>query len=752
MWERLRQAIWDWRGVMIVAPSMAGLVITLRFAGLLQIFELAAFDQFTRLRPAEPPDSRIVIVEIREADLRKLKQWPISDAILAKLIENIKAQQPVAIGLDLYRNFPVEPGYQQLLKVFTSTPNFIGIRKVAGDREGRDIPPPPGLKYPAQVAANDVPIDPDGKIRRAFLTLPVAPEKAVNEQDKTLDGLGVKLALKYLATKGIVPELLNANKKSYKLGQATLIPFTSDEGGYVHADASGYQLLLNYRGPAGSFATLSMTEVLENRISPNQIRGHLVLIGVTAESLQDTFYIPYSSTILSIPKRMPGVEIHANFASQLLSAALEGRSMIKTWNESIEWLWIFGWSLVGAILTWTQRSVSGNPGKSWTVVSLFLAGISLIFGSYLAFLNSWWIPLIPPFLALTGSVIAITAYIARTASEIRKTFGRYLTDEVVASLLEHPEGLKLGGERRTLTILTSDLRGFTATSERLSPEEVIKILNFYLGHMADVITFYNGTIDEFMGDGILVLFGAPTARKNDAQRAVACAVAMQLALFKVNEQMKAWGYSPLEMGIGINTGEVVVGNIGSEKRTKYGVVGSQVNLTYRIESYTTGGQILVSQSTLEAAGDIVQIEGQKQVTPKGVKEPIMIYQVGGIAGEYHLFLPKVEEVFLGLAQPIICQYWLLDEKDVSNSGFQGKIVEISEKCAKICSNDIHQKLPNPLSNIKLSLLLLDDSTESENIYAKVLEIPAEAGSFYIRFTAQPPAVAAKLEALYQSLK
>ena len=218
-----------------------------------------------------------------------------------------------------------------------------------------------------------------------------------------------------------------------------------------------------------------------------------------------------------------------------------------------------------------------------------LLGVVTLFGStYGAFLLGWWLPVIPPSLALLGSAIAITAYIARTGVEIRKTFGRYLTNEVVANLLENPTGLTMGGERRKITMLTSDIRGFTATAERLPPEEVIKILNFYFGHMADVITKYQGTIDEFMGDGILVLFGAPTHREDDAQRSIACALEMQLAMIPVNQQMTQWGYAPLLMGIGINTGEVVVGNIGSEKRTKYGIVGNHVNLTYRIESYTTG--------------------------------------------------------------------------------------------------------------------------------------------------------------------
>jgi adenylate cyclase len=332
---------------------------------------------------------------------------------------------------------------------------------------------------------------------------------------------------------------------------------------------------------------------------------------------------------------------------------------------------------------------------------------------------------------------------------IRRVFGRYLSDEIVANLLETPEGLKLGGERRKITILTSDLRGFTSFSERLSPEEVIKILNFYLGYMADVITQYQGTIDEFMGDGILVLFGAPTAREDDGVRAVACAVAMQLAMVPVNEQMKEWGLPELQMGIGINTGEVVVGNIGSEKRTKYGVVGSQINLTYRIESYTTGGQILISESTLKEAGSLVKIDGQKQVTPKGVTQPIIIYEVGGIGGEYNLFLSKTEEIFFPVVETIKTQYRILDGKDVSDNIFQGNLVKLSANGAEIRTIPDCGHCPSALSNIKLNLFISDEETASEDVYGKVLEKETELGNFYVRFTSTPPDVAAKLETLYK---
>ena len=180
---------------------------------------------------------------------------------------------------------------------------------------------------------------------------------------------------------------------------------------------------------------------------------------------------------------------------------------------------------------------------------------------------------------------------------LSETFGRFLSDEIVRQLLDTPDGLMLGGKKRQLTIMMSDLRGFTAMSEQMEPQALISMLNHYLGEMTEVIQQYNGTIIEFIGDGILAIFGAPLASDHHAADAVAAAVAMQTRMRDINAWNGQRGYPTLEMGIGINTGEVIVGNIGSEKRTKYGVVGSHVNLCGRIESYTTGGQILISPQT-----------------------------------------------------------------------------------------------------------------------------------------------------------
>jgi adenylate cyclase len=749
MWRQLRRQIWEWRGVWTVAPSVATVAIALRIFGWLQPWELTALDQYFRWRPLEPTDERIVIVGVSEADLKKLRQWPVSDAVLAQLLEKLKTQKPRAIGLDLYRDLPVPPGHSELAKVFQTTPNLIGIEKLNEKDKTDTVAPPPELAKNAQVGTNNVVVDLDGKLRRGLLS-------DVND-GQSIPSFSFLLAGIYLQAQNILPQPSETNPKVFQWGKSVFRPFIADDGGYVNADDGGYQIVLNYRGPAKSFRTVSLADVLENRISPDLMRDRIVLIGSTATSLNDFFYTPYSGDRITTPERTPGVEVQANLISHILSAALDGRSSIQTLPEGVEWLWILLWTGVGASLTWKWRYTGGIRSLSWKRVGgSFLAAGLLLGSTYIAFLWGWWVPVVPPILGLVGSAIVITAYIAHSAGRLRKTFGRYLTDEVVANLLESPKGLKIGGENRKITILTSDLRGFTAISERLQPQEVVKILNLYLESMAEVICQYQGTIDEYIGDGILVLFGAPTLREDDTTRAVACAVAMQLAIICVNKKLELLGFPKLQMGIGINTGEVVVGNIGSEKRCKYTAIGSHVNLTFRIESYTVGGQILISESTLQEVESIVRIEGQKEVKPKGVKQPFPIYEVAGITGEYNLFLPREAEVFFPLPKEICLQfhYTLLDGKHIGNSLFKGSLVKISAQGAEVRANPENKfAVPEPLSNIKLNLLGFNNSSQStEDVYAKVLEKSEENGSFFIHFTAKPPDVETMLKALYEKAR
>lgn len=214
---------------------------------------------------------------------------------------------------------------------------------------------------------------------------------------------------------------------------------------------------------------------------------------------------------------------------------------------------------------------------------------------------------------------------------VRRVLGRYVTDEVAEHVLSSPEELHLGGERREVTILMSDLRGFTVMSDRSPPETVVSVLNHYLHHMVEIALKWGGTIDEIIGDALLIIFGAPLQLPEHARRAACCAIEMQQQMAKVNASLAEDGLPSIACGIGLNTGEVVVGNIGSEKRMKYSVVGSPVNLTARIESLTIGGQILASESCIEAIGEQVRLDGKLRVNMKGFDRPITIYEIGGVA-------------------------------------------------------------------------------------------------------------------------
>ena len=320
---------------------------------------------------------------------------------------------------------------------------------------------------------------------------------------------------------------------------------------------------------------------------------------------------------------------------------------------------------------------------------------------------------------------------------IRETFGRYVSDDVVASLLSSPEALKLGGEQRKVTVMMSDLRGFTALAERLAPEEAIRFLNGYLQAMVDLILRYGGTINEIMGDGILVIFGAPRAAADDAERAVACGVAMQRAMDEVNARGRERGLPEVEMGIGIHTGEVIVGNIGSDRRMKYAAVGTHVNLTGRIESYTTGGQLLISESTLQEVAPIVKVGRPLRIEPKGARREMTVWEVVGIGGSHGLTLRAVEPAMVGLAKEIPIRFAVLEGKHVGRSMLDASFVRLSLKGAEIRS----AALVPLLSNLKIWIPEIEAGTAPE-LYVKVVEgTPVLGTGFTVRFTSMAPEVA-----------
>ena len=392
MWPRIEQSLKEWQSALIVAPLVSGFIVVGSNAGLFRILEWATLDQFFRLRAEEPVDKRIAIVTIDESDIEYVRQWPMSDRVMARLIRNIKAQNPRAVAIDIYRDLPVEPGHSELVQIFESTPNLIGIQKIAGN----PVNPPPILKERGQVAANDLLIDSDSKIRRGIVLLGTP-------DGELIQGLGVKLAMEYLSHEGIELEAIDASRQIYSLGRAKFVPLSENDGEYSKKDMGGYQILLNYRGGLDRFLHISLKDVLENQIPDGLMSDRLVFIGAKAPSLNDNFLTPYNSTLLKTAESIPGVVIHANLTSQVIGAALESRPMLRATTKPINWLWIFIWSSYSAALgRFFIR-------RSWlTGAGILLAGGAIVATSYIAFSLGWLIPIFTPLVALgSAAVISI---------------------------------------------------------------------------------------------------------------------------------------------------------------------------------------------------------------------------------------------------------------------------------------------------------------------------------------------------------
>ncbi|MDB9316018.1 CHASE2 domain-containing protein [Spirulina sp. CS-785/01] len=411
----LSQPFWQQGKNWIIAGTVGSLVVVLRFGGLLQILELAAYDGMLQLRPQTLENSRIVIVGFDEDDLEYAGGWPFSDTILADLLKKIKAQDPVAIGLDVYRDLPVGEGYEELEQVMRSTPNLIGIKKIVADDNNVSsnspttaipsdqsvaIAPPPVLAELGQVAFNDIPWDMDGKTRRIFLY-------GEDLEENIVFGIGFKLAWLYLSQEDIGIEPETVKEDQVKLGDVIMPPLSPYSGGYIREDTAGYQILLNYRGPQGTFPVVSLQEVLEGEIASDLFRDRIVLIGSTAPSLKDILLTPYSDPLLGDQERMAGVEVIAHTTSSLISAALGERGLIMPLVEPLELLWIFVWSGVGAVLICRWKTVDDMARISfWQTGGMFVLASGVLLGSvYGAFLGNWWIPVVPSFLALSGAAV-----------------------------------------------------------------------------------------------------------------------------------------------------------------------------------------------------------------------------------------------------------------------------------------------------------------------------------------------------------
>lgn len=388
--QKIRQLRLSPNWIFIIAIAVSILTISLRFTGSLQGLELTAIDFYFQQRPVEIAP-RVTIITVDESDIRNLG-YPLSDRILAKAIAKIVKYQPRVVGLDLYRDLPIPPGNQELQQIFASTPNLIGIEKVVGAK----IAPPPQLAEANKVGFADLVFDNDGAIRRALLS--------IRDDNDIKYSFALRLALEYLQTEKITPQPLANTASHIQLGKTILIPFQPNDGGYIRADAGGYQTLINYRGTLAQFTHYSISHLLTGSISVKDIKDRVVLIGAISPTINDLSPTPYSRYHSGITNQMAWITIHANIISQLLSAALDGRAMLRTISNTGEWLCILIGAMLGALIGWWLRNW-------YRAIALVLISIVTIFLTYLAFLLGLWLPIVPMAIAISlgaATVIVIT--------------------------------------------------------------------------------------------------------------------------------------------------------------------------------------------------------------------------------------------------------------------------------------------------------------------------------------------------------
>ena len=614
-------------------------VLGLRGLGVLESTELTAWDWFTRLRPDPPaPDPRIALVLVSESDIAAHGPWPLSDATLARALEGVVRHRPRAVGIDLYRDAPVRDGAERLAAVLRAHPEIVGVMKFgAGGAGGSvEVAPPPALAGSDRIGFTDFVVDRGGTVRRGLLFL--------DDGGVVAQSLALRLALLYLGRDGIAPQPDPRAPSVLRLGRTSIPPFEGDDGPYVRADARGYQMLLDFKGATRPFATIGLAALLSGDFDPALVRERVVLLGVAAESVKDSFTVPHSHG-RATSEQMPGIALHAHVVSQFLRMALDGDAPPATARAWQETLWILLWGALGGGVGLVVR----NPGVFALAVGAGVAALGAF--DLLLFTRSVWLPLVPPAMTWIGSSVIVTAYLSyrekRERAAVMRLFARAVSKEVAEELWRQRDDLLDGGrlrpQRMTATVMFTDLAGFTTLTEKLPPQLLVPWLEELMDAMTRVVIAHGGVINKYIGDAIMALFGVPLARTTeaevaaDAQAAVRCAVALGDTLAELNRGWHAAGRPTTAMRIGIATGVVVAGSIGSAERAEYTVIGDSVNVAARLESVDkemfvpdpehAPCRILIGETTLYHLGDRFPVQRIGDLLLKGKGQSLTVYSV-----------------------------------------------------------------------------------------------------------------------------
>ncbi len=598
------------------------------------LIELKLYDFRFRLRGALTPPDNVVIAAIDEKSLKQLGRWPWSRKILADLVDRLAEADAAVVAFDVIFPEP-EPNDPDFARSIEEA--GIVVLPVAFDFEQMAQPvQDPILERSALVSLEHVeryssfpPIMSGG-----ILTVPVSRLKEsarglahINMLPDELDGTLRWEALLLGHDRSLYPSLALRAASDF-MGVATeRIVVDATQGIKVGKTAIPTdhwgRIPINYYGRGHTFRHISVADILNGTVKRTELENRIVFVGATAIGIFDLRVTPVSAVL-------PGVEKNASVAASIL----ENRFIRKA-SLTQDMLFLV---VTGGILTLLLSRLRLFWGG---VVTLAAGGIVVISGVVL-FKLGIWINLACPLNNILVIFVSVTAwnytFEERHSRHIRAMFSSYVTQTIVNELINNPEMAKLGGEKRVVTILFSDVKGFTSFSEQHTPEEVVSLLNEYLGAMTDVILKWGGTLDKFIGDAIVVFWNAPHLTDDHAERAVRCALEMVQKLQELQQKWQQEGKPLLAAGIGINTGDAVVGNIGAEgKKMDYTIIGDQVNLTSRVESLTRkfDADILITEGTLVALQPAITanriqgiaIRGMQRVIVKGKEQPVSLYGV-----------------------------------------------------------------------------------------------------------------------------
>jgi adenylate cyclase len=635
-----------WIVAVIVAHIVFVGLLHLRNTGALEEAELFAYDGFTALRAAAhaPKPRPIMIVGITEKDIQRYG-WPLTDGLLSELLNRLVEQAPRVIVVDIYRDMPVGDGTERLNNVLTTHQNIIFTEKFP-DETSPGVAPPTVLKDTDQVGFADVITDPGGIVRRALLFL--------DDGQRFGTSLALRAVLAYLEKEGIQPEPDANNPEFMRLGESTIAPFEHSDGGYVNADARGYQFLLDYLGIQKPLAMVTLSDIFSDPLAVAGAQGRIVLVGVAAESVNDYFFAPVE--VADGIDRIPGIALHALAIDQLLRLASGESAPITSISNRLEVVLVWAWCLGGGAVAVLARSLL-------VFVVAAAAGIVLIGAAgYLGSNNAVWVPVVTPATGWVLSAALMTAYLSvqerRARAVLMSLFSRHVAPDVARLIWEERDQILKDGhvhsQQLMVTVLFTDMVGFTSVSERLGPEALMEWLNEYMDAMTRLVIENHGVIDKYIGDAIMAVWGVPFAHQteeqiaSDAILAVKTALAMRNRLEVMNARWREQGLPPISMRVGIHTGLIVAGSLGSAQRTDYTVIGDTVNIASRLESYDKSYnpdnsicRILIGSTTERYVRGAFQVWPVGNVELKGREQAVEAYRVTGPIESHALMEDRV---------------------------------------------------------------------------------------------------------------